>query len=492
MAEEKNTAPVEAEETDGLDLGVIIHDMVRGFLKYWYIVLALVLVMGLKGMYDSVSGYVPYYRCQASFTVVAPESDNDSYTSSPYYDRSAVSQMVATFPHLLNTDLLRERIREDLGRNYSASVRPSSLAESNLFTLTVTSWDPQEAYDVLVAVVNNYPEVSAMVMGEVQLNMIDPPRLPTEPFNQMSWVGATYRKAVMGLMMGVALLAVYALTRNTARRDKDIEGKLNQQCLAVIPQVQFKKRTGKVDTTISIFNEKTGVAFQESFRGLSLRLVGTMQEKDHKVLGVTGTVAGEGSTVIARNIAMALAESRKKVLYIDASFQPVKDKNGRPGLDSYLEGSCELADILIRDHKAHIYTITCRRRVPPAELAKYTQQLQALILGARNVMDYVIVDIPPCENLSDAAIGVELCEALVYVIRQDNVKMGKLMDTVEDLSRYEPELYGCILNGAQSGLAGYGYGYGYNYSRYSYSRYGRYGYGRYGYGYGYGERKKKS
>lgn len=490
MAEEKNTAPVEAEENDGLDLGVIVHDMIRGFLKYWYIVLALVLVLGLKGMYDSISGYVPMYRCEASFTVVAPESDNDSYTSSPYYDRSAVSQMVATFPHLLGTDLLRERIREDLGRGYLSYVRASSLAESNLFTLTVTGWDARETYDVLVAVIDNYPEVSAMVMGEVQLNMIDPPRLPTEPFNEMNWVKTTFKKAFMGLILGIALLAVYALTRNTARRDKDIEDKLNQQCLAIIPQVQFKKRTGKVDTTISIFNEKTGVAFQESFRGLSLRLIATMQEKEHKVLGVTGTVAGEGSTVIARNIAMALAEGRKKVLYIDASFQPVKDKNGRPGLDSFLEGSCELADILIRDHKAHIYTISCRRRVPPAEVAKYTQQLQALILGARNVMDYVIVDIPPCESLSDAVTGVELCEGLVYVIRQDNVKMGKLMDTIEDLSRYDAELYGCILNGAQSGLTGYGYGYGYNYSRYSYTRYGRYGYGRYGYGYGYGQKKQ--
>ena len=492
MAEEKNTAPVEEEASNGLDLGVLMHDMIRGFLKYWYIVLALVLVLGLKGMYDSVSGYTPMYRCLTSFTVSAPESGGDEYNPSPYYDRSAVSQMVATFPHLLNTDLLRERIREDLGRNYYASVWPSSLAESNLFTLTCTSTDPKEAYEVLVAVVDNYPEVSAMVMGEVQLNMIDPPRLPQEPYNKMSWVGATFKKAFMGLLLGIALLAVYALTRNTARQDKDIEEKLNQQCLAIIPQVQFKKRSGKVDTTISIFNEKTGVAFQESFRGLSLRLVTTMQENEHKVLGVTGTAQGEGATVIARNIAMALAESRKKVLLIDASFQAVRDKNDRPGLDSFLEGTSELSDILVRDHKAHIYTITCRRRMTPAELAKYTQQLQSLILGARSVMDYVIVDIPPCENLGDAAIGVELCEGLLYVIRQDTVKMGRIMDAIEDLSRYEANIYGCILNGAQSGLAGYGYGYGYNYSRYSYSRYSRYGYGRYGYGYGYGEKKKKT
>ncbi len=491
MAEEKNTAPLEEEEESGLDLGVVFHDMIRGFLKYWYVVLILVLFFGLKGMYDSTSSYVPMYKCQASFTVVAPESNNGDYMSTPFYDKATATQMAATFPHLLNTDILRERIREDLGRNYSASVYPSSLADSNLFTLTSVSRDPQEAYDVLLSVVKNYPAVSAMVMGEVQLNMIQPPRLPVEPYNEMTWLGATVKKAGFGLILGIGFLLLYALTRNTARQDKDVEGKLNQQCLAIIPQVHFKKRTGKVDTTISIFNEKTGVAFQESFRGLSLRLVSTMQEQEHKVLGVIGTTQGEGTTTIARNVAMALAESRKKVLLIDASFQAVRDKNDRPGLDSYLEGSCELSDVLVRDHKAHIYTVTCRRKMTSSELAKYTQQLQALILGARNVMDYVIVDIPPCENLGEAAVGVELCEGIMYVIRQDDVKMGRIMDAIEDLSRYEAKLYGCILNGAQSGLAGYGYGYGYNYSRYSYTRYGRYGYGRYGYGYGYGEKKKQ-
>lgn len=485
MAEEKNTVPQEENENSGIDLGVLLHDMVRGFLKYWYVVMFLVLILGLKGLYDSVSGYVPLYRCQASFTVVAPESENgDSYNT--YYDRTTASQMAATFPHLLSTDLLSERIREDLGGSYSASIRSSSLANSNLFTLTVTSRDPQEAYDVLVSVVNNYPEVSAMVMGEVQLNMIDPPRLPTQAYNRMTWASATRKNAMLGLALGIAFLALYALLRNTVRRDKDIEGKLNQQCLAVIPQVQFKKRSGKVDTSISIFNEKTGFAFQESFRGLSLRLVSAMQEADHKVLGITGTALKEGSSTTARNVAMALAESRKKVLLIDASFQTVRDKENRPGLDSYLDGSCELSDIILRDHKAHIYTITCRRNMTASELVQYTRQLQDLVSDVRNVMDYVIVDIPPCENLGKAAIGVELCEGLVYVIRQDNVKIGRIMDSIEDLSRYEAKLYGCVLNGAASGITGYGYGYGYNYSRYSYSRYGygRYGYGRYGYGYG--------
>ncbi len=482
MAEENN---IPQEEEAGLDLGIIVHDMIRGFLKYWYVVLVLVLVLGLYGMYKSVSGYVPMYRCQASFTVTVPESQGENYGYSAYYDRTTASQMAATFPYLLQTDLLRDKIREDLGASYiNGSISASSLAESNLFTLTVTSRSAQDAKAILDSVVKSYPEVSEIAMGRVALNMIDPPVLPTEPFNQLSWVETTVKHALLGLLVGVAFLALYALTRNTVRQEQEIEKKLNQPCFAIIPQVEFKKRTGKVDTTISIFNEKTGVAFQESFRGLSLRVVATMQEEGHKVLGITGTVDGEGVTVCARNIAMALAESGKKVILLDGSFKAVADKSGRPGLETYLEGNCELPQILIRDHKAHIWTITCRRRLTDMEFAKHSLQLQELIMSCRNAADYVIVDIPSCQQMGEAATGIELCEGLLYVIRQDGVKLGRIMDCVEDLSRYEAKLYGCILNGAQSGLSGYGYGYGYNYSRYSYTRYGRYGYGRYGYGYG--------
>ncbi len=491
MAEQKNMTPEEQEEESGLDLGVILHDMVRGFLKYWYVVLALVLVFGLWGLYRSVSSYRPMYRSQASFTVVAQEANQ---TSSTYYNRQAASTLASTFPHLLSTDIMQELMLEDLGVPYiNGYIAATSLADSNLFTLTVTSSDPEDARDILEAVIRIAPQMLRIARYEAGLNMIDAPLLPTEPYNRMAWLGATAKSAMVGLLLGVAFLALYALTRNTIRREKEIEQKLNQPCFAVIPQVEFKKRRGKVDTTISIFNEKTGVAFQESFRGLSLRTVTTMQEAEHKVLGITGTVEGEGTTITARNIAMALSESGKKVILLDGSFQAVKDKNDRPGLESYLDGSCELSQILIRDHKAHIFTISCRRSMTAVELTRYTQQLQTLILAARSVVDYVIVDIPPAQNLSDAAAAIELCEGLLFVIRQDNVKLGRIMDTIEDLSRYDAKLYGCILNGAQSGIAGYGYGYGYNYSRYSYSRYGRYGrygYGRYGYGYGYGEKRK--
>ncbi len=485
MAEQKNPVPVEEEEESGLDIGVILHDMVRGFLKYWFVVLALVLVLGLYGMYKSVSSYRPLYRCQASFTVVATDVPSGSST---YYNRQAASTLKTAFPHFLGTDIMQDLMREDLGVSYiNGSITADSLAESNLFTLTVISPDPQDAKRILEAVIDNSPEMLRIARYDAQLYMFDPPTLPEAPYNQMSWLGGTAKHAILGLALGIGFLLVYALTRNTVRREQDVESRLNQTCFAVIPQVYFKKRTGKVDTTISIFNEKTGIAFQESIRGLSLRVMGTMQEAEHKVLGVTGTVPGEGATTAAWNIAMALAESGKKVILLDGSFRAVRGKTDLPGLESYLEGSCELSDILVRDHKAHIFTVSCRRNMTAVELSRYTNQLQTLIQAARSVVDYVIVDIPPCQNVGEAATAIELCEGLLYVIRQDVVKMGRIMDTIEDLSRYDAKLYGCILNGAQSGLIGYGYGYGYNYSRYSYSRYGRYGsygYGRYGYGYG--------
>ena len=119
----------------------------------------------------------------------------------------------------------------------------------------------------------------------------------------------------------------------------------------------------------------------------------------------------------------------------------------------------------------------------PHQIAKLDKKLQELVRAARETMDYIIIDAPPCKNLQKLAPAAELSDATVFVIRHDSIKLQQVMNSMEDLSSYGTKLLGCVINGVRSGSEGYGYGYGYGYGK-GY-RYGRYG----GYGYGYGEKK---
>ena len=132
-----------------------------------------------------------------------------------------------------------------------------------------------------------------------------------------------------------------------------------------------------------------------------------------------------------------------------------------------------------------------------------SKDMSKFIKDARQVVDYVIIDTPPCGKYADAAAFAQYCDGVVYVVKEDGARVNNIIDTLQGFSFTRKPILGCVLNGAlgvRGWTAGYGnsykygkYGYGkYGYGKYGYGRrrYG-YGYGQYGYGYGYGYGGKK-
>lgn len=482
------------EEKNALDITLLLRDCLRGLRKFWIIGLAMVVLMAAFGGIRSARSYVPMYRCQASFTVntVQSGSSDGDYSYSFYYDQTTASQMAATFPYILRSNLLMDLLKEDLGVSWiNGSITASSVANSNLFVLTVTGTDAKATLSILEAVIRNYPRVAQYVIGDTQLNMIAAPRLPEAPYNELEWVSSAVKYGVLGALAFAALLVVYALLRNTVRRESEITDKLQMNSLGTVPAVVFKQHTGKVDRSLSIKNEKTGTAFQESIRSIALEVAARVEETPRRVIGVTAAAAGEGASTVAKNLAAALAERGKRVILIKADLMsgPKTPKAGKPGLEQYLMGSCDISDVLVQDKKHEFWTAACSRRLTQQEAVSCADALGTMVSGAAQAVDYVILDMPSGDRLSALGQIAELCTAMVFVIRQDNLKLGRIMDTVDDLSRYDAQMLGCVLTFTQGGVMGYGYG-GYS----GYGRYGRYGaYGSYGYGkrYGaYGQPKK--
>ncbi len=474
----------ETTKREPIDLTLFLHDCLRGLRKSYLVLLVLVVAAAALGGLRSAAAYRPMYRCQASFTVNTVQPGNENYTYTFYYDQSTATQMAATFPYILKSDLLTNLLKDDLQvSRINGRISASSVANSNLFNLTVVSSSASDALAVLEAVVRNYPKVAQYVIGDTQLNMIDAPRLPEKPYNERQWVGGSVKYGMMAAAAYLCALALYALTRSTIRREEEIEQKLRLPCLGLVPVVSFKQRSGRVDKTLSIKNDKTGMGFQEAYRALALKLIQQLQDSNTKVLGVTAAASGEGSTTTARNLAIALAETGKRVILIYADFLRggKTAKTAAKGLEQFFAGQCQLGDVLERDEKSGIWTVSCNRALTQQETAVYADQMRALVAGAKIAVDFVVLDMAPADKLERVGQVMELCDGVVFVIRQDNLKIGRIMDAVEDLSRYDAALLGCMLNMAQDGAAGYG-GYGYGYGGHGY--YGRYGsyqkYGAYG------------
>ena len=347
MADVHNPSQVNYTDRDAdMELSLLWRDMLRGFGKLWWVAAVLAALLALAGLFYSVRSYHPMYRAEATFTVETYTNQN-GYTF--FYDNNTAAQMAITFPYLLDSDLLLDRVMADMGVEYLNGTPSAQVIEnSNLFTLSVTSRDPQAAYDILQSLIKNYPAVAEYVIGRTQLNMIDYPEFPTLPYNHTQHLKYAGIGGLGGLLLGLFIVALYAWYRNTVRKETDITEKLQIDCLGSVPWVVPKNR--RKDPTLSIRNRKIGPAFKESFRGLALQVDRAMEDK--RVLLVTSTVSGEGVSTVAANLAEALKDRGRTVALVDGTDPAA------------IDAAAVDADMVIVDAPACHWMDRCRFRPP--------------------------------------------------------------------------------------------------------------------------------
>ena len=133
-----------------LDIFTLFEDFLRQAKRMWLLGLALILLCSLGLTVMRRWSYQPVYEAYASFTVRVA---NPLYASVSSYNEKTAQVMADTFPSILTSDLLRNRVMEELGISGVPTMTVSAEAQSSILTLTVRDSDPQRANDVLNAVI---------------------------------------------------------------------------------------------------------------------------------------------------------------------------------------------------------------------------------------------------------------------------------------------------------------------------------------------------
>ena len=168
-----------------VDLELIFRNFLHVLKRTWWWVTLLAILVGALRYVQAQRSFVPQYTATASFSVKSGYvGTTDLVDSTQYYDNQAAEQVVSSFPYIICSEAMQERICLALNTSWiNGTVTASSIGETNIFTLTVTSTNPQDAYDILNAVIQNYPQVASFVIGGTQLSMIEEPQVPTVPVN---------------------------------------------------------------------------------------------------------------------------------------------------------------------------------------------------------------------------------------------------------------------------------------------------------------------
>ena len=188
------------------------------------------------------------------------------------------------------------------------------------------------------------------------------------------------------------------------------------------------------------------------------------------VIGVTSSMRGEGKSTTSVNLSYVLAEKGSRVLLIDGDLRlpSVAKKleiDNIPGLADLLRGRGAKMDEF-RSHMLDNWYVLPAGTIPPNPSELLGSGRMANVLNQlRQMFDYIVIDLPPVNLVSDAISISSLISGLIVVIREDYTEKKELENCFRQLKLSNVNILGCVMNGTKSGSGAYS-----KYRKYQYYR----------------------
>lgn len=232
-------------------------------------------------------------------------------------------------------------------------------------------------------------------------------------------------------------------------------------------------------------DKKVPFAVVEAYKTMRTNLMFLLAQENGKVLAFTSSNASEGKSTTSVNVAIAFSQLGGKVLIIDAdlrrsSIHKKMRLENTDGLSNVIAGFSEFKSA-VQSANTNLDVLTSGPIPPnPSELLG-SAGFEKLINELRDIYDYIIIDTPPLNIVTDALLIGPRTDGIILVVRDAFTPHDTIKRAIDAAQFANIKILGAVMNGANPK----------NSRRYTYRRYGyKYNYNyRYGYGYGKGYSK---
>lgn len=195
----------------------------------------------------------------------------------------------------------------------------------------------------------------------------------------------------------------------------------------------------------------------EAYRVIRTSIQFAQAGKELKTLAVTSCTPNEGKSMTVANLAVVLTQAGKSVLLLDCDMRnPTVHKNfglsNKLGLSSCISMDTPLSAAVQATKVDNLYALT-GGVIPPNP--------SELLQEAREIYDYVLIDLPPVLPVADALVLGAVVDGVVLVIDSGEVKVDMARDVKKQLQHAGANILGVVLNKVRSEHHGYGYYYYY-------------------------------
>lgn len=274
--------------------------------------------------------------------------------------------------------------------------------------------------------------------------------VPDDPISPKPYQTATLSGAV-GLLMAAGVVFLVEYLDDTVKTPDEVKELLGLPVIGLVGDLQSSGNGNK--------RKRTGmhVAYQprspvsEAFRSLRTNLEFSSIDDPLKTVMVTSPGASEGKTTIASNLAIALAQSGRKILLLDADLRRPSvhqqfDISNRAGLSDLVRGKFDISDVTQKTNAVKNLSIITSGSLPPdpAELLG-SERMRNLLEELKQYFDMIVIDAPPL-LVADPQILCGLSDGMIYVIQPGRTRALAAKTPLEELERINIKLLGVVMN----------------------------------------------
>ena len=365
----------------------------------------------------------------------------------------------------------------------------SSVNGTEVMRISAITKKPEVSSAICNIIADIAPEFLIRVVGAGSVEVIDrakPDNKPTSPNVMM----ITLVGGFLGLVLSVTIVWMADFFDDTIRDVEQLTQRFEKPLLGEIQRLDSekkeKKKSKKSDAQMKrwlITDERVAFSAVEGYKSIRTNIMFALTTTKKQIFAISSPNPSDGKSTTAANTALAFAQASKRVLLIDADMRkPIMHRifhtDNSAGLSTLVAAMSNEEESIRRNVAENMDLLPSGPLPPnPSELLA-SAQFQTLLEQLRSTYDYIIIDTPPMNMVSDAMVMHDWIGGIVVVVSYSQSTYEDISEVIKRADTSGANVLGFVVNNVLESKSG-------SYSKYKYKY-------RYDYNYGYGGHKKQS
>lgn len=383
-------------------------------------------------------------------------------------------QRIASYASYLTDQQVMSAVIDQLGLDLTpdelaAKIAVDASANTVIIGATVTDSSPEGALAIAQALDTEFPRLVTLLetpagsdQSPIKVTITAEPQLPGGPTSPVP-----VRDIGIGVLLGLLVGATVAILRD--RLDTRVRSSAQATEISGAPSLGIVMEDPEIAAKKVLDRDAASVTAEE-FRQLRTNLGFVDVDNPPRVIVVSSSVAGEGKTTVAVNLAHSLAAAGRTVALVEADLRRPRVTQylglvGGVGLTNVLNGSAALDEVLQPVGDGRLAVLASGLTPPnPSELLA-SDHMRAVVEELATQFDIVLLDAPPLLAVADTSGLVRIADGTLLCTRWGATRREELRLSAETLARVGARVYGVVLTRVPRRAASdEGYGHTYDYA----------------------------